>query len=139
VLLESRKAEPDANFLHPWFMDVYDATEEVLARASGLKVPGHRANVVTIVRREFAKRGTCSIQLVAPIEETLQICLREWTHAEKQAIWRSTESGIDDDSEWEPGSLDMILEGELMAAIIEELSPPARRRSSWDDDSEKTD
>jgi hypothetical protein len=40
-------------------MDYDDAVTEVLDKAVRITLPGHRLDVVTIARREFAKRGYC--------------------------------------------------------------------------------
>jgi len=118
-------------------MDCYDAVNEILEEASGIKLPGHRINVVSAARREFAKHGFCDSKLVDPIEKTMKECLKRWTAEEKWKIWTSTESGAGDTDfdPCEPGSLDMDLEGELMYLLIEELSPPHRRKDY--DDSEE--
>jgi hypothetical protein len=49
-------------------IDYYDAIVEVLDRARSIKLPGVRFDVVTIVEREFAKRGCCDSKFIEPIE-----------------------------------------------------------------------
>jgi hypothetical protein len=111
-------------------MDYLDAIEEVLEEASGIKLPGHRLDVVTIARREFSKRGTCDIRYIDPIEETIGECIRRWSAAQKREIWESTETGMQSDvgsDAYTPDSIDMDLEGELMYHLIERLSPARKR------------
>jgi hypothetical protein len=117
-------------------MDCYDAVNEIFEEASGIKLPGHRINVVAAARRAFAKRGCCDAKFIDPIEKTMKECLKRWTVKQKWAIWTSTESGAGDTGfdDCDPGSLDLDLEGELMYLIIEELSPPHRRYDSDDSD-----
>ncbi len=108
-------------------MDYADAIEEVLERAAAIKLPGHRIDVVTAARREFARGGGCDSKLIEPIEETLRACLQQWSLEEKREIWLSTETGAQSDpglGELHPDSIDMDLEGELMYHLIELLSSP---------------
>jgi hypothetical protein len=107
-------------------MDYCDAISEILDKAGTIKLPQHRLDVVTVARREFAKRGYCNTKFIDPIEGTLRNCLRSWTLERKREIWLSTETGAGSDcavEDYEESSIDMDLEGELMAHIIEELSP----------------
>jgi hypothetical protein len=117
-------------------MDCYDAVDEILEKASRIRLSGHRLNVVSAARREFAKRGCCDAKWIDPIEKTMKECLKRWTVKEKWAIWTSTENGAGHTvfDACDPGSLDMDLEGELMCLLIEDLSPPHRRDNSDDSD-----
>ena len=110
-----------------------DAINEVLDKAGTIKLPRHRLDVVTVARREFAKRGACDAKFIDPIEATLRDCLRGWTLAQKREIWLSTETGAGSDcaaEDFEESSIDMDLEGELMYHIIEELSPRRHRHDT---------
>ena len=73
-------------------MDYLDATLEILDAAGQVKLPHYRLDVVTIARREFAKRGCCDNKLIAPIESILRECLRKWSLEQKREIWLSTET-----------------------------------------------
>jgi len=117
-------------------MDCCDAVDEILEKASRIRLSGHGLNVVSVVRREFARRGCCDAKWIDPIEQAMRDCLKRWTAKQKWAIWTSTESGAADTDfdACDPGSLDMDLEGELMYLLIEELSPPHRRDDSDDSD-----
>ena len=119
-------------------MDYFDAIMEVLDAAGRIKLPHQRLDVVTIARREFAKRGGCDSQFIDPIESTLRECLRTWSVEQKREIWLSTETGAASTAGFEAydeASIDMDLEGELMYHIIEELSPrKGRSISDFDDD-----
>jgi hypothetical protein len=111
-------------------MDYLDAIMEVLDAAGSVKLPYHRLDVVTIARREFAKRGGCDDKFIAPIEGTLRECLRKWSMAQKREIWLSTDTGAGSTvgfEAYDEASIDMDLEGELMYHIIGELSPQKRR------------
>jgi hypothetical protein len=114
-------------------MDYCDAISEILNKGGTIKLPPHRLDVVTVARREFEKRGCCSTRFIDPIEETLRNCLGSWTLEQKREIWLSTETGAESDcavEDCEESSIDMDLEGELMAHIIEELSPRNNRNDS---------
>ena len=118
-------------------MDYYDAVAEILDKAARVKLPGHRADVVTAARREFAKRGYCDAKFIDPIEGILRVCLRRWSREQKRTIWLSTETGAECDSDFDaivPSSIDMDLEGELMYYLINELSPRDDRREPDLDD-----
>jgi hypothetical protein len=72
----------------------------------------------------------CNTKFIDPIEDTLRKCLQGWTLEQKREIWLSTETGAESDwavEDYEESSIDMDLEGELMALIIEELSPRKNR------------
>lgn len=116
-------------------MEYWEAIGEVLDRASEIKLPGRRLDVVTLARREFAKRSYCDSRFIDPIEEVLKTCLQEWSLEKKRAIWKSTESGAqcDIDLEEYEESIDMGLEGELMYHLIEELSPHEEGDGVYDD------
>lgn len=94
--------------------------------------------MVTIARREFAKRGGCDNQFIAPIESKLRECLRKWSLEQKREIWLSTETGAASTAgceAYDEASIDMDLEGELMYHIIGELSPQKKRSiTGFDDD-----
>jgi hypothetical protein len=47
-------------------MDYNDAVIEVLDKAARIRLPGHRFDVVTIARLEFAKRGHCDSNSLIP-------------------------------------------------------------------------
>ena len=107
-------------------MDYCDAINEVLDRAGNIKLPGHRLDVVTVAKREFAKRGCCDSKFIDPIERMVRECIRDWTIIEKREIWESTETGAQSDvsfDDYTSDSIDMDLEGELMYYLIEQLSP----------------
>ncbi len=113
----------------------YEAIDEVLDRAAEIKLPGHRIDVVTKARREFARRSCCDSKFIDPIEEILQTCLQEWSPAKKRKIWQCTETGEQSQLDVEANpieSIDMDLEGELMYALIEELSPPEDKDDVYD-------
>ena len=66
-------------------------------------------------------------------------CLETWTTEQKQDLWLSTEAGLNSQASFEDydeGSIDMDLEGELMHHLIEALSPRKRgnRHDEMDDD-----
>lgn len=118
-------------------MDYCDAIGEILVKAGTIKLPGQRLDVVTVARRGFAKCGYCDTKFIDPIEGTLRKCLRSWTLEQKREIWLSTETGAENDcavEDYEESSIDMDLEGELMAHIIEELSPRTRRNDAEGND-----
>lgn len=107
-------------------MDYDDAVTEVLDKAARIRLPGHRLDVVTIARREFAKHGYCDSKFIDPIEETLRECIRCWSLIQKRQIWESIETGLRSDvrvDAYTTDSIDMDLEGELMSHLIEYLSP----------------
>jgi hypothetical protein len=125
-------------------MDLADAVDEVLERAEQIKLPGRRLDVVTIARREFAKRGVCDSKFIDPIENVMKECLRTWTMEQKRQIWLSTETGFDNSQafeDYDEGSIDLHLEGELMFHLIEALSPRKRnnRRDEMDDADDRFD
>jgi len=107
-------------------MDYDDAVTEVLDKAARIRLPGHRLDVVTMARREFAKRGYCDSKFIDPIQETLRECIQRWSVIQKRQIWESTETGLQSDvrpDAYPMDSIDMDLEGELMFHVIEYLSP----------------
>ena len=107
-------------------MHYFDAIGEVLDRAAEIKLPGHRLDVVSMARQEFARRHCCDSKFIDPIEEVLKTCIQEWSIAKKREVWQSTETGAQselDFEEWAIESIDMDLEGELMYHLIDELSP----------------
>ena len=115
-------------------MDYYDAVAEILDKAARVKLPGHRADVVTAARREFAKCGYCDAKFIDPIEGILRVCLRRWSREQKPTIWLSTETGAECDSDFDaivPSSIDMDLEGGLTHYLINELSPRDDRREPY--------
>jgi hypothetical protein len=106
-------------------MDYNDAVTEVLDKAARIKLPGHRLDVVSTARREFATRGSCDSKFIDPIEETLRECIQRWSVIQKRQIWESTESGSQSDVRadvYAMDTIDMDLEGELMFHLIEYLS-----------------
>jgi hypothetical protein len=118
-------------------MDYCDAINEVLDRASNIRLPGDDLDVVSIARREFAGRGCCDARLVAPIEQTLRECILRWSTTQKREIWETTETGAEDRAAFEaptPESIDMYLEDELMFHLIEGLSldQDGGSRAGWD-------
>ena len=120
-------------------MDLGDAVLEILEKAEQIKLPGRRLGVVTIARREFAKRGVCDSKFIDPIERVMMECLQAWTMEQKRDLWLSTESGLNSQlpfEDYDEVSIDMDLEGELMFHIIEALSPRKKgnRRDELDDD-----
>ncbi len=107
-------------------MEYWFAVDEVLDKAAAIKLPAHRIDVVTMARREFARRGCCEQRFIDPIEEILRSLLGEWSTQKKRKIWQSTETGMQSDVPIEEiaiESIDMELEGELMYHLIDELSP----------------
>ena len=107
-------------------MDYCDAINEVLDRAGNIKLPGHRLDVVTVAKREFAKRGCCDSKFIDPIERMVRERIRDWTIIQKREIWESTGTGAQSDASFDnytSDSIDMDLEGELMYHLIEQLSP----------------
>jgi len=107
-------------------MDYRDAIDEVLDKAANIKLAGHKLDVVTLTRRQFAERGCCDSKYIDAIEKTLRECLRQWTREQRREIWQSTDAGAGSelDFDWDAlSSIDMHLEGELMYELIEELSP----------------
>ena len=118
-------------------MDYCDAINEILDKAGTIKLPQNRLDVVAVARREFAKRGCCDAKFIDPIEGTLRKCLQGWTLEQKREIWLTTETGAESDGavgDYEESSIDMDLEGELMAHIIEELSPRKKRHDTEGND-----
>ena len=117
-------------------MDCYDAISEILDQAASVRRRGHKVDVVTAARREFAKRGACDAKVIDPIERILRECLRRWSWEQKRGIWLSTETGAESDIDFDAiaeSSIDMELEGELMYHLINELSPRDRRAESDSD------
>ena len=107
-------------------MDYGDAINEVLDRGRNIKLPGYRLDVVTVARREFAKRGYCDFKFIEPIERMVRECIRDWTILQTREIWESSETGASSEAGYEDytsGSIDMDLESELMYHLIEHLSP----------------
>jgi len=95
-------------------MDYNDAVTEVLDKAARIRLPGHRLDVVTIARREFAKRGYCDSKFIDPIEETLRECIQGWSVIRKRQIRESTETGLQSGvrvDAYTMDSIDMDLEG----------------------------
>ena len=118
-------------------MEYWEAVNEVLEKAAAIKLPGHRIDVVTRARREFAKRGCCDHKFIDPIEEIVRSSLEEWSTEKKRRIWQSTETGMQSDEPFDViaiESIDMELEGELMYHLIDELSPNESRDERYDDD-----
>ena len=118
-------------------MEYWEAVDEVLEKAATIKLQGHRIDVVTMARREFARRGCCEHKFIDPIEEILRSCLEEWSTEKKRKIWQSTETGMQSDVPFEEiaiESIDMELEGELMYHLIDELSPYDPGGDRYDDD-----
>ena len=114
-----------------------DAIDEVLHKAAAIKLPGHRIDVVTMARREFARRGCCDSKFIDPIEGILRSSLEEWSTEKKRKIWQSTETGMQSDVPFEAiavESIDIELEGELMYHLIDDLSPHEPRKDRYDDD-----
>ena len=122
-------------------MDYSDAIMEILDAAGQVKLPHYRLDVVTIARREFAKRGCCDNKFIAPIESVLRECLRKWSLEQKREIWQTTETGAASGTRFkknDDASMEMFLEDELMYYIIEELSPRKKRSiRDFDDDSDE--
>ena len=108
------------------FMDYHDAVTAVLERAARIILPGHAVDVVAAAEREFAKHGACDAKLMEPIERSLRECLSAWSLEQKRSIWRSTESGQQDeadlDDDLDAQYLDLALEPELLHHVIERLS-----------------
>ncbi|MBI4331584.1 MAG: hypothetical protein HY673_09920 [Chloroflexi bacterium] len=101
-------------------MDYLDAVEEVLEKASKTRLPGYSTDVVSAVRRQFARRWRCDYKLIIPIERALKDCLSLWTKDRKREIWESTETGFESDVDCDDiheSGIDMDLEGELMYHI----------------------
>ena len=118
-------------------MYYFDAVAEILNKASDIKPAGRRVDVVTLARREFAKRGYCDAKLIDPIESVLRECLQAWSPEQKRAIWETTETGAastEDLDAYDPYTIDMQLEGELMHHLIEDLSGTDRERDCESDD-----
>ena len=119
-------------------MNYWDDIMEILDAAGRIKPPHQRLDVVSIARREVAKRGGCENKFIAPIEVTLRECLWKWSLEQKRKIWLITETGAGNTvgfEAYDEASIDMDLEGELMPHIIRELSPQKRRSiSDFDDD-----
>src|SRR5260221_11757037 len=117
-------------------MDYDDAVEVVLEDAASIIPRGGKLDVVTRVRRDFAKQGYCDHSLVEKIEKALRERLSRWSRDEKRGIWESLafitsrDDSADRFEDYPDDSIDMFLEGELMALITERLSPsgPKRRR-----------
>ena len=106
-------------------MDYNDAVTEVLDKAARIRLPGHRLDVVSIARRQFAKCGYCDSKFIYPIEETLRECIQRWSGAQKRQIWKSTEAGLQPDVRVEAYTMDSVemdLEGELMFHLMDYLS-----------------
>lgn len=101
-------------------MDYFDAVDEILEKARRIRLPGYRFNVVTIARREFRKNGHCDNKFIAPIEDALRDCLRQWSTAQKREIWASTEIGMANPDDISPDPIDPDLENELMNYIIDD-------------------
>ena len=121
-------------------MDYLDAIMEILDAAGRIRLPHHQLDVVTIGRREFAKRGVCDNEFIAPIERTLRECLRKWSLEQKREVWLSTETGADSAvsvEAYDEASIDMDLEGELMYHISGELSP--RKKGTFFNSDEDAD
>jgi hypothetical protein len=118
-------------------MDYNDAVAEVLDKAARIKLPGHRLDIVTIVRREFGKHGYCDSKFIDPIEEAVRECIQRWSVIQKRQIWESTETGLQSDvraDAYTVDSIDMDLEGELMFHVMEYLSPDSGHGPTDPDD-----
>lgn len=120
-------------------MDYSDAIDEILEKAARITLPGDRADIVTLARREFKTRGACGANLIDPMEQILRACLREWSPEQKREIWQSTETGMASEAGLDdefPESIDMELKEELLFYLIEELAPNERHDDSEIDDDE---
>lgn len=118
-------------------MYYFDAVAEILDKASDIKPTGRRIDVVTLARREFAKRGCCDSSLIDPIERILRERLQSWSLEQKRAIWETTETGAasaEDFDAYDPYTIDMQLEGELMHHLIEDLAGADRADDCESDD-----
>jgi hypothetical protein len=120
-------------------MDYEEAIACVLDDASRIKLRGSRLDVVTRVRRDFAKQDYCDYQLVAKIEEALRRKLMQWSETQKRDICKSLPLSADsptseDFDDYTEGSIDMHLEGELMYLITERLSPPEPKKRRDEDE-----
>ncbi|MEX1231340.1 MAG: hypothetical protein WEB58_13930 [Planctomycetaceae bacterium] len=106
-------------------MHYLDAIDEIIAKATRIKLPGDRANIVAMARRAFKKGGTCGAQYIDPMERILRECIREWSMEQKREIWESTETGIENSADFDnymPESIDLDLDGELMYHLIQHLA-----------------
>jgi len=128
--MKNKPNKPRASSATTEITDYEEAVDEVLYRASKIRLPGHRLNVVTIARRAFWKVGGCDHKFIQPIEDTLDLCLKEWSSASKSAIWASMldqepGSPVEEAQDW----IDLYLHEDLLFYIIEALCPPKGRRN----------
>ncbi|MEX0724850.1 MAG: hypothetical protein WD065_01190 [Planctomycetaceae bacterium] len=106
-------------------MHYLDAIAEIINKATFIKLPGDRLNVVAMARRAFKKNGGCSAHYIDPMERILRECIREWSLEQKREIWESTETGMESSVDFDdlmPEGIDLDLEGELMYHLIEFLA-----------------
>ena len=116
-------------------MYYFDAVNEILNKASRVRLPGDRFNVVVMARRAFDRRGSCDAKFIDPIEKTPRVCLRSWTPEQRRKIWESTGAGSSANFEdYDLSSIELDLEGELLNELIEELAGSDRRQRMGDPD-----
>ena len=107
-------------------MNYSDAVTEILGKAAQIKLQGRNSDVVTLARREFAKKKSCNSEFIKPMEQIIDECLHCWTVEQKRGIWESTETGIESKKGFnalKPASIDSDLEGELLYHVMESLAP----------------
>jgi hypothetical protein len=123
-------------------MNYDDVIADVLDDAAKIIPPGKRIDIVTRIRRDFAKLGHCDVTLITKIEELIRMRLDKCSVEEKQSIWESLKAGgatIGEDDHFEDydeGCADMTLEAELLSFITEELSPLSKKRARDIDEDE---
>jgi len=103
-------------------MTYIEAVEEILEKASRIKLPGEKRDIVTLARIEFGKKGSFNSELSDSIEQTVKICIRQWTTEQKRGIWESSLKGLcfyDQTDE----EIDEVLEVELLYHIIDSFCP----------------
>jgi hypothetical protein len=88
-------------------MDYNDAVTEVLDKAARIRLPGHRLDVVTIARREFANADTAILNSLIPSRRHFESALR-WSMIQKRQIWESTETGLQSDVRVDSYTMDSI-------------------------------
>lgn len=108
-------------------MNQADAIKEILEKASRIKLPGQKVDVVTRARCEFRKNGGCHTEISDQIEHTIKTCVQGWTREQKQGIWETSVEGLcfhEQTEEW----IDRVLETELLYRIVDSFCPEEEKQ-----------
>jgi hypothetical protein len=83
------------------------------------------------------KRGGVSQTFVEPVEDQIRKYIASLSEADKREIWSQTETGREnggDSTSWDIGDIEITLENELLAEVVEEAFRQAemrRRAEQW--------